>query len=126
MRLGIVSLLLLAGCATKKEYSPEEAHALNSCFYAEEQRGWHYQATPPEDADELRKLIAKETKNDVVLETRGPQYWFTHDDGRRSVCSLFSIGNLPNICSRIAYVLVPSAGSWQVEQQGPIICYERG
>lgn len=123
MRLYLISLALLGGCATVEE-SPQQ-HALNSCFFESEQRGWHFDASPPNNAPQLRELIAASVKNDLVLQDRYTQYWFTHDDGRKFVCSLLGVGDLPNICGRAAYELTPSDDTWNVAQSDLILCTER-
>lgn len=98
---------------------------LNSCFFEDEQAGWHLEANPPQDAEQLRQLITQEKNHHEFFDTPSDLYWFTHDDGRRYVCALGYVGDLPSICGRVAYELTPASGSWRVEQQALISCLER-
>ena len=115
--------LFISGCATVE--LPLEQRALNSCFFENERSGWHFEANPPQDAEELRQLITKEERHPASFDSPSLLYWFIHDDGRKYVCSLAYVGDLPSICGRIAYELTPSGGSWRVEQQALVSCLER-
>jgi hypothetical protein len=79
--------------------------------------------TAPVNASELKALIPSRPKNAAALDDGYQQLWFRHTDGRMQVCSLFSMGDLPAVCTKLRYEFMHSANGWVVKEEPPVVCY---
>jgi hypothetical protein len=123
MRLSCLAVLFLCGCASVPGPESPEQRALNSCFFGPDRKGWSVLETAPVNASELKALIPSRPKNAAALDDGYQQLWFRHADGRMQVCSLFSMGDLPAVCTKLRYEFMPSTNGWVVKEEPPVVCY---
>lgn len=123
MCLRLLILLALCGCSSVQAPNSPQRHALDSCFFPVDQKGWAILETPPENEAELKALVSAQRGRGASLDDGYKQLWFTHADGRLLVCSLFVLGDLPAICSNMKYEFIHSANGWVAQMDAPVVCY---
>lgn len=123
MHVRYLAVLFLCGCGSVPAPESPGRRALNSCFFAVEQKGWLALEAPPANASELKALIPSRAKNAATLEDGYEQMWFRHADGRLQVCSLFAMGNYPAVCTTLKYEFVHGTKGWVVKEEPLVVCY---
>jgi hypothetical protein len=125
MGLRFLTMLFLAGCTSVQALQTPAERNLNSCFFSDERKGWLPLEKQPENAAELKALVASQWPKAGVLDDRYAQIWFSHTDGRELLCSLLPVGNLPAACGSMKFEFTPTSDGWSVKEGDFIMCHER-
>jgi len=123
MQVRCLMVLFLCGCSSVPAPQSPEQRALDSCFFRADQNGWSVLKAAPINAGELKAIIPAGWKSAAALEDGYQQLWFRHTDGRMQVCSLFAMGDLPAVCSKLKYEFVQSTNGWIARPEPPVVCY---
>jgi hypothetical protein len=126
MRFRLLALLALCGCSSIQAPDSPQQRALSSCFFPVDRKGWSFLETPPQNAMVLKALVSgQRPPRGVSLDDGYDQLWFKHADGRLLVCSLYSFGNLPAVCSNTKYEFIYGTNGWVTQWSAPEMCIER-
>jgi hypothetical protein len=80
----------------------------------------------PQEAEDLKALLVTSGHRDFSADPRYPTYWFSHIDGRYSVCSIVvNVDPLPARCARAGYEFIPKDSGWELVPDDFISCSER-